>query len=195
MLLKVNLNIKIAWWATINAMFTFANQPYTITLIDARRNLDGQCLVLLDATGASAALAWLRDVAASAVTFRAGLLDREESLLQTNLTRAVAGRTSFRLSASFGAATVTGFADLHGRNTDLCFRAMSRLFQRDFQVVAEVSTTIDIGATAPTAAAPTEYFIEDAAEGIPEAAPAATAKTTGLLVDTRMAVLLSLIHI
>ena len=36
-LLEVNLDIKIAWRATINAMFTFTNQPYTITLIDARR--------------------------------------------------------------------------------------------------------------------------------------------------------------
>ena len=68
---------------------------------------------------------------------------------------------------------------------------MSRLFQRDFQVVAEVGTTIDIGATAPTTtAAPTEYFIEDATEGIPEAATTSSAKTAGLLVDTRMAVLI-----
>ena len=67
---------------------------------------------------------------------------------------------------------------------------MSRLFQRDFQVVAEVGTTIDIGATAPTTTASTEYFIEDATEGIPEAATTATAKTAGLLLDARMAVLI-----
>jgi hypothetical protein len=35
-LLEVNLDIKIARWATINAMFAFANQTYAISLIDAR---------------------------------------------------------------------------------------------------------------------------------------------------------------
>jgi hypothetical protein len=56
MLLEVNLDIKIARRATIDAMLTFANQPYAIALIDPGRNLDGQRLVLLDATGAGAVL-------------------------------------------------------------------------------------------------------------------------------------------
>ena len=99
-LLEVNLDIKIARWATINAMFAFANQTYAISLINPGRDFDGQRLVLLDTTGASAALARVRDVAARTVTFRTGLLDREESLLQANLTRTVAGRTSFWLRAS-----------------------------------------------------------------------------------------------
>jgi hypothetical protein len=65
------------------------------------------------------------------------------------------------------------------------------LFQRDFQVVAQVGAAIDIGATATaTAAAATEDFAEDAAKGIGKAAAAtATAAHAGLRVDAGVAVL------
>jgi hypothetical protein len=69
-----------------------------------------------------------------------------------------------------------------------------RLFQRDFQVVAQVGAAVDVGttATAATTAASAENFVEDAAEGIGETAPATTTKApahAGLRVDAGVAVL------
>jgi len=85
MLFEVNLHVKVARWATIDAMLTFASQPYTITLIDSSRNLDGQRLVLLDSSGTTAALAGVGNEATRTVALVAGLLDGEEALLQAYL--------------------------------------------------------------------------------------------------------------
>ena len=80
-LFEVNLDVKIARRATIDTMLTFASQPDPITLIDPGRNLDGQSFVLLDPSGTCASFAGVGNVAASTMTFRASLLDREETLL------------------------------------------------------------------------------------------------------------------
>ena len=69
---------------------------------------------------------------------------------------------------------------------------MRCLFERDFEVVAQVGATVDVGTTAATAAGPAaEDLVENAAEGIGEAVAAATetAAHAGLLVDAGMAVL------
>src|SRR6185369_2683026 len=82
MRLEVNLDVKVARRAAIDAMFAFAGQPDAIALVDPGRNLHRQCLVLLDAPGTATALAGIGNEATGAVTLVAGLLDREEALLQ-----------------------------------------------------------------------------------------------------------------
>jgi hypothetical protein len=191
-LLKMNLNVQITRWAAVDAVLAFAGQPYAIALINPGRNLDGQRLVLLDPPGAAAALAGLGNVTAGAMTLRAGLLDREEALLQTNLTGAAAGRTGLRLRARLCPGAMTRFADFHGWNADLRFRAVGSLFQRDFQVVAKIGTTVDVGATATaTATTPAENFVKDTAEGVGKTRSATEAGAThaGLLIDTGMTIL------
>jgi hypothetical protein len=55
--LEMDLDVKIARWTTIDAVFAFAGQPDTIALIDSCGNLYRQRLVLLDSSSATAALA------------------------------------------------------------------------------------------------------------------------------------------
>ena len=101
--------------------------------------------MLLDAPRAVARAARTGNVFAITVTFGAGLLDREKPLLHPHLTMAIAGRTGDGCGAGFGAAAVTGFAGFHRGNADFGFSAARSLFQRDFQVVAQIRATIDIG--------------------------------------------------
>ena len=115
----------------LHAMLALAGQTDAVALIDACRDFDGQRLVLLDAPGAAAVAAGVGDEAAGAMAFRTGLLNREKALLQANLAGAVAGRAGLGLGAGLGAGTVTLVAGLHRRNTDLGFRAVGRLFERD----------------------------------------------------------------
>jgi hypothetical protein len=84
-LLEVYLDVQVARWATVDAMFAFANQTNAISLVNACRNFDRQGLVLLDPAGAATGFAWIWNITSGAMTFRAGLLNREETLLQTNL--------------------------------------------------------------------------------------------------------------
>ena len=57
---------------------------------DARRDLDGKLAVSPDAARAAAGLAWLRDRLAGAAAVRAGARDGQESLLISELARALA---------------------------------------------------------------------------------------------------------
>ena len=169
-------------------MLAYAGEPDAIALVDPGRNFDGECLVLFGAAGAAATLAGVGDEAAGPVALRAGLLDREKPLLQANLAGAVAGRAGLGLGAGLGAGTVAGFADFHGRNADLGFRAVGSLLKSDLEVVAQVRTAVDVGAPAtPATATPAaEDFVENAAKGIRKATPAAT-KSPGLRVDAGVA--------
>jgi hypothetical protein len=121
--LEVNLDVQVARRPTIDAVLTLAREPNAIALIDSGRNLDRQRLVLLDPTRAVTRRTGVGNEAAGAVTLRAGLLDREETLLQANLTAALTGRAGLRLRTGLGAAAMAGVADLHGRNANLGFGA------------------------------------------------------------------------
>ncbi len=55
---EVDLHVQIPpGGPPFTPMLTFAEQPDAIALVDPRRDLDGQRLVLLDATGATTGLA------------------------------------------------------------------------------------------------------------------------------------------
>jgi hypothetical protein len=130
--------------------------------------------VLLDSTRAVTRNTGVSDEAAGAVTFRAGLLNREEPLLQANLTAALAGRAGLRLRTGLGTAAMAGVANLHRRNANLGFRAEGRLLEGDFEVVAQIGAAVDIG-TPATASTTTEDLVKDAAEGVGESARPAKA--------------------
>ena len=74
-------------------MFAFAGETDTITFINSGRYFYGQCLVLLGAASTLAGCAGIGDEATGAMALGAGLLDREETLLQTDLTASLTGRT------------------------------------------------------------------------------------------------------
>jgi hypothetical protein len=52
--LEVNLYVKVAGRAAVDAMLAFTGKPDTIAFIDPGRDFDGQRLVLLGAAGAVA---------------------------------------------------------------------------------------------------------------------------------------------
>ncbi len=103
---------------------------------------------------------------------------------------AAAGGAGGRLGAGPGASAVAGVAFFHGGDADLGFRAPCCVFQRDFQVVAQVRAAIDIGAPAAPSAAATEDVAEDVAESIGKAAHACAASAHACLrIHSGMAVL------
>ena len=141
--------------------------------------------MLFEASGAAACPAWgLHDFAA-AVTFRARLLDGEETLLHAHLAMAVAGRAFGRLGAGLGAAAVAGLAFLQRRDADLGFGAARGFLETDLEVVAQIGAAIDVGASAPAA----EDVAEDVTERIRESAHARSTCARHRRIDAGMAVL------
>ena len=98
----------------------------------------------------------------AAAAFRAGLLDREKSLLHAHL--AVAGAGSDRV-----AAWVPGFAPLPWQvsqassvgNTNACLGTLHRVFKREFERIAQVGTALGAAARAATAEDVAEHIAED----------------------------------
>src|SRR5690606_32251787 len=111
---------------------------------------------------------------------------RKEALLHPDLTVSVAGRAGLGLRAGLGTAAMAGVALFGGRNADFGLRPMRRLFERDFQVVAQVCAAINGRAAACAPAA--EDVAEDVAEGIREVGVARARAGARARIDTRVAV-------
>jgi hypothetical protein len=169
-LLDVDLHVQVAR-AAVDARLAFAGQPDAHAVVDPGRIFTSSVLPCLCGS-AAAVLAGVGDEAAGAVALVAGLLDREEALLQRTWPEPP------QVGQVLG--WVPGLAPLpwqgshfHGRNADLGFRAVGSLFQRDFQVVAQVGAAVDVGTTTAATAAAAEDFAEDVAEGVGETAATA----------------------
>src|SRR5690606_1254965 len=160
--LEMNLHIKVAGGAAVHAGFAFAREADAVAFVHAGGDLHRQRLMGLDAPRAAATGTRVGDVRARAVTARTRLLDRKEALLHPDLTVSVAGRAGLGLRAGLGTAAMAGVALFGGRNADFGLRPMRRLFERDFQVVAQVCAAINGRAAACAPAA--EDVAEDVAE-------------------------------
>ena len=128
----------------------------------------------LDATRTVATGAGRRDIAAGTVALGAGLLDREKALLHAHLAVTVAGGAGLGFGAFLGAAAIAGFAFVHGRNANLGIGSARSIFKRNLEVVTQVSTTIDIGASASTTATTAKDVTENIGERIGESGTAGT---------------------
>ena len=96
-----------------------------------------------------------------------GALDGEEALLRPDAAAALAGRALLRLEARLGPCAV---ADLTGNRTgdaDRRFGAAKGLFQREFEIEAQVLAA-RVGTSASARAIGAEHFLEDVAEHRPE---------------------------
>src|SRR5690606_1904175 len=91
-LAHAHFDVAIARRRAAGAGFAPALQADAIAVVDARRDLDRERLLVLDPATAAAALAWLADALAAAATARAGLLHREDALLHPHAALAAAGR-------------------------------------------------------------------------------------------------------
>src|SRR6185436_10183471 len=116
--LELHDDLQVAARAAVDARLALARQPDAVVLVDARRDLHRQRLVLADAARAVAGLAGLGDDLAAAVALRAGLLDREESLRHADLASAVARGALLGLRARLRARALAGLAGFHRRDAD-----------------------------------------------------------------------------
>src|SRR5262249_46308265 len=121
-------------------------------------------LVLFHATRAVTRHARLRDHLAGAMAGRTGLLDREESLRDTDFAAAVTSSALLGLRPGLRPGAVTGLAAFERRDADLRLGAAGRVFEPELEVVAEVGATID--AVAASAALRAEDLAEDVAERV-----------------------------
>ncbi len=91
------LHIQITRWATIHAAFAFTRQTHPITIVHTRWNAYCQSFLLLLASLTMTIRTWVSNDLALAMTMRAGLLDGEETLLDTYLTTAMTGWAGLRM--------------------------------------------------------------------------------------------------
>src|SRR5690606_38469251 len=127
-----------------------------------------------------AGLAGIDDLLALAATVRTGLLHREDAALHAHLAMAGAGLAGFDL-AVVGTGTAAALADHARREVDFLFDAEDRLFQIQFQHVAQVGTAPRL----PAATGATEDVAENVAENVTQIA-VATRAATALTVDAGM---------
>ena len=89
------------------------------------------------------------DDLALAVAMRTGPLDREEALLRPDAAIAAAGRAGAGFGAGLGAASGAGRAGDRGRQVQIRRLAGEGLFERDFEIVAQVRAARGAAASAP----------------------------------------------
>src|SRR3954471_8415335 len=162
----VHDHIKIARWTAVHPRFTFSGQTDAISLIYAGWNCDRECFLLLQPSGAATGCTGILHNFATALAFRTCLLDGKKTLRHADLALAVTRRTGNRLAAGLGTTTLASVALLQRGDANAGLGTSRGLFQRNFQVVTQVGSAIDIGARATTA----ENVAENIAKCIGETA-------------------------
>ena len=156
-------DVKIAGRPAAPARFALAGEPDTRAIFDTARNVDREHALAGQAAGARAGWTRVVDHLATAVTRRAGALEREETLGLANLAVARAARAGLRFRSGLGAAARASLAGHRGRNADLRGLAVERLFERDLHVVAQIRAAL-APARAAAPAAHAEEVVEDIGE-------------------------------
>src|SRR5690554_6716393 len=172
----MHLNIQVTRWATVHSGLTFSGQTNPVAFIHPRRYFNGEGLLLFSLTSTVAAGTRIGDLLATAVTMWTRLLDREKALLHAHLPYSLTGGAIHRRRTLAGTAAVTSAALHCSRYTDFDCGSFNSIFQRQFQVIAQVCTFAN--ATASTATTTPEDVTENIAEHIAEigrAMPAALA--------------------
>jgi hypothetical protein len=162
-----DINIEVTWWSAVLAGLTLTAQPYAVTIINARRDFNGECLVTLDAAPPVAIATRLLDLFAGTPAAWTSLLDREETLLPAHLAMAAAGGTGHRGGAGLGTATVAGLAGLQRRQIDVYRIAEYGLLQIHDKLIAQVGPAIHLTLTTTTATENVaKHIAEHVAKGI-----------------------------
>jgi hypothetical protein len=133
--------------------------------------------LFLDTPLAMTVRARILDGLASAVTLRAGLLYREETLLHTDLAMTATGTADFRRTALFCTGATASIAMHHSRHTNLDRCALHGVFKTQGKVVTQVSATIGTLATCGPPSA-TKDIAKDVTEDITETGAAGAARPT-----------------
>src|SRR5690606_5687308 len=162
-----DLDEEVSRRATGDARLAVAGRADPHPVLDAGGDVDLEGLLLLDAALALAGGARLGNHLAAAVAGRAGLLDREEALLDAHAALAIAGMTGLGLGARLRPRTLAGGTALPRGDTDLGGVAVGGLLERDLHGVAQVGAAVDVVASTAGATG-AEDVAEDVAEDIRE---------------------------
>src|SRR3954449_7538135 len=124
-------DVEIARRASARAGFAFACETNARTILDARRDIDGQCTVARDPTRPGTGRARIVDHLPAALTAGTGPFKREESLRMADTTRTTTMRTRLWLAASLGAGAGAGFTSNRSRDPHLRGLAVVGLIEPD----------------------------------------------------------------
>src|SRR6202022_3498170 len=162
MRLRRHEDVKIARRPAFGPCPPLAAETDPRPVLDARRNIDGKAAFAGDAARAAAGLAWIVNDFAAPMAMRTGAFDREEALRPARPPLPAAGVTKFRFRASLGTGSRASLAGDRGWQANRCHFAVKRLFERNFQVVAEIRPAR--GALASAAAPPAHHIAEKIVE-------------------------------
>src|SRR5262245_40890637 len=175
-------NIEVARRTAADAGLPFAGEPDAGAVLDAGRDVHGQCALARHPPRAGAGWAGIADHLAAALAVRASALQREEALRVQDASLAATARTGLRPGAGLRARAGAGLAGDRGRNAHLRGLAGIGLFQADLHVVAQVGATLAAATTPAPAAAHAEEIVENVGEGRGHVAEAA-AGTPGTVLE------------
>ena len=125
-------HVKIAGRSATHAGLTFAGQSNSIATIHASRNFNRQGPGFTDPALTTAIGTGVADTLARTLAGRAGLLNREDTLLHPDLTNTTTGAAGFLISIP-GATALTGFALPQRRHLDFTGQPCNRVFQVEVQ--------------------------------------------------------------
>ncbi len=163
-------------------------RPDAIARIDARRHRHRQRLLLPHPALSETRVAGIADDLAAALASGARLLNGENGLLHPNLSLTVAGVAGLGDGALGGAGAFAGVALRQRGNLDLGFGAEHRLFEVEFELIAQIGAPEYLRAAALSARENiAEHLAENIAEGFagaePAAAPALETRMPELIVN------------
>ena len=158
-------DVKIACRTAAHAGLALAAQANPRAVLDAGGNVDRERPFPGHASRSGAFVARIVDCLAAALTGRAGALDGEESLLRADAPVTCAGLARRRPRAGARSGAGAGLAGDRSRQLDGGGFAAERLFEGDFEIVAQVRSTL-ASAARPAAASAAHHVAEQILEDV-----------------------------
>src|SRR5207248_10766795 len=132
-------DVEVARGGAVLPGLALAGQTDTGAVLDPGRDVDRQRFLASHSSLSAAGPARLVDRLPGALAGRTGLLDRKEALLPSNPSVTVTGAAAGGARAGFGAAPLASVAMGKGGNADRRLLAAERVFERDFEIVAQIA--------------------------------------------------------
>src|SRR5258705_4494875 len=138
----MNDDIQIAGRSALRARLSFTWDPQVGASFNGRQNIYFHLLFALETPRAPAFRTRMLHDATSATTRLTGSRHGKESLLITDLAGATAVGAVFRLGAVRRSVSLTAFAGFKTRNAKLSSHSVVGIFERNLEVVAQVSAAL-----------------------------------------------------
>src|SRR5262245_11019422 len=141
-------HVEISSWTILWAGVALIGNTELGSVIHSGRDLQLERLFLFDPSISTAYRAGILDDLARTATMVARLGNREKSLLETNLTITIAGRTRCRTEALLGSASAAFRTRVITGNLDFSGGTKRRFLESDFEVVTQVRSSLNPAAAA-----------------------------------------------